>query len=205
MHDQHDPASTDPVGSEGSIPAPGGASWRFRHSPAGGAPEPDPAPGAAGPDQRQGAPDGKAATEGGSQPAAGADAKKRKSRPRGKTQSAAYSVRLHTHEHAMIDAAAKHDEISLAGFLAKAGLAAARDRFRSAAAIADDRDVLSALFVLKRHFGWAGSNLNQVAHALNSGGRDPNLDQAIADVLHTRDALQDLIDHMLNRHKDQTA
>lgn len=48
--------------------APSGASWRFGHSPAGGASEPAPAPGVAGSVRRQGAPDGKAATEGGPQP-----------------------------------------------------------------------------------------------------------------------------------------
>ncbi|MCT9091625.1 mobilization protein [Streptomyces sp. ASQP_92] len=131
-------------------------------------------------------------------------AKKRRPRKRGKGQGTAYSVRLHTHEHALIDAAAEDNELSLAGFLAKAGLAAAHNRFRAAAAVSDDRDVLSALFILKRRFGWAGSNLNQLAKTYNSGGQGPNLDEAIADVLLTRDAIQELIDGMLNRHKDQS-
>ncbi|MDG4856717.1 mobilization protein [Streptomyces sp. T-3] len=158
----------------------------------------------AGPVQRQGAPDGKAATEGGSQSAAKPEGKKRKRRRRGKGQGQAVSVRLHTPEHALIDAAAEHDGLSLAGFMAKASLAAARDHYRSSAVVADDRDVLSTLFILKRRFGWAGSNLNQLAKTYNSGGQDPHLDEAIADVLHTRDAIQELIDRMLNRHRGQT-
>ncbi|MGW1718852.1 hypothetical protein ACWCRB_36940, partial [Streptomyces sp. NPDC002156] len=46
MHDSHHEL---PIGQkEMTTAAPDGASWRSGHSPAGGAPEPDPAPGVAG-------------------------------------------------------------------------------------------------------------------------------------------------------------
>ncbi|MER5212391.1 plasmid mobilization relaxosome protein MobC [Streptomyces sp. NPDC002838] len=39
--------------------------------------------------------------------------------------------------------------------------------------MADDRDLITELFAARRHLGHVGSNLNQVARVLNSGGQPP--------------------------------
>jgi hypothetical protein len=185
-----------------------GASWRSGHSPAGGAPEPDPAPGVARPDRPQGVPDGRAATEGGPQPGKASPkgrAKKGKPRPRGKKQRPAHSVRLNERELAVIRSAAEHVGMSVAGFLAYSALAAARDQSRTAAAIATERDVLTALFGVRRQLGWAGSNVNQIAKALNSGADAPHLTAALADLRRAAQAVQRAADRITNRQKDEAA
>jgi hypothetical protein len=104
----------------------------------------------AGPGRHQGAPDGKAAAEGGPQPGKASrndktKAKKGKARPRDKKQRRAHSVRLNGQELAIIQSGAEHVDMSVAGFLAYSALAAARDQSRTAAAIATERDVLTEL------------------------------------------------------------
>ncbi|WP_329219718.1 mobilization protein [Streptomyces sp. NBC_01485] len=205
MHDLHHEL---PIGQkEMTTAAPDGASWRSGHSPAGGAPEPDPAPGVAGPVRRQGAPDGKAATEGGSQP--GKAGRKRrtkikgKARPRDKKQRPAQSVRLSDQEHAIIQAGADAVGMSLASFLAHSALAAARDQSRTAATIATERHVLTELFAMRRQLGWAGSNLNQVAKALNSGGDVPHLKEVLADIHCTAHAVKKAADRVTNRQEQE--
>ena len=88
------------------------------------------------------------------------------------------SVRLNDDEKGLLTAAAKQTCTSLPAFLARAGLAAARDVENTAAAIADQRELVAELFAARRHLGWAGSNLNQVTKALNSGAEVPQLDAA---------------------------
>lgn len=187
------------------------ASCRSGHSPAGGAPEPDPAPGVAGPVRRQGAPDEKAATEGGPQPGK-AHRKRRtktkgkgKARPRDKKQRPAQSVRLNDEEHALTQAGADAVGMSLAGFLAHSALAAARDQSRTAATIATERDVLTELFAARRQLGWAGSNLNQVAKALNSGGDVPHLNKVIADIQRAANAVKKAADRVANPQTGEAA
>lgn len=201
--------TTDPTPAHGEPEANSAsarARWRFGHSPAGGVSEPDPAPGVAGPDQRQGAPDGKAATEGGSQPRPTRTGRsKGKSRPRDKTQRRAHSVRLNEPEHALIQAGADAVGMSTAGFLAYAGLAMARDQSRTAVAIATERDVLTELFAMRRQLGWAGSNLNQVAKALNSGGEVPHLTAVIADIQRVAKSVKDAADRVANRQEGGAA
>ncbi len=205
MHDRHhehtNPRET-PIAPDNRT-----ASWRFGHSPAGGAPEPDPAPGVAGPVRHQGAPDGKAATEGGSQPGRGVGERrtkiKGKARPRAKKQRPAQSVRLSDHEHAIIQAGADAGGMSLAGFLAHSALAAARDQSRTAATIATERDVLTELFAMRRQLGWAGSNLNQVAKALNSGGDVHHLKEVVADIHRTANAVKKAADRVTNRQEQE--
>ncbi|SCE05033.1 mobilisation protein (MobC) [Streptomyces sp. DvalAA-19] len=208
MHDRTSKALNDTAVTREMTPAPSGASWRSGHSPAGGAPEPDPAPGVAGPDLRQGAPDGKAATEGGSQPGKASHkgkAKKGKSRPRDKRQRPAHSVRLNEHELAIIQAGAEHVGMSVAGFLAYSALAAARDQARTAAAIATERDVLTALFGVRRQLGWAGSNVNQIAKALNSGADAPHFAAALDDLQRAAQAAQRAADRITNRQEEEKA
>lgn len=188
-------------GQEDSNSASGGARWRFGHSPTGGVSEPGPAPGVAGTDRHRGAPDGKAATGGGSQP--GTTPRRRrtrgKSRPRDKKQRPACSVRLNTSERALMQAGADRVGMSLAGFLAYSGMAMARDQSRTAAAIATERDVLTELFAMRRQLGWAGSNLNQAAKALNSGGDVPHLAEVIADIQSAANAVKTAADKVANR------
>ncbi|WP_406731288.1 plasmid mobilization protein [Streptomyces sp. NBC_01794] len=184
------------------------ASWRFGHSPAGGALEPDPAPGVAGPVCHQGAPDGKAATEGGPQPGtASPKGKARQGRPRlrDKKQRRAHSVRLSAYELAIIESGAEHVGLSVAGFLAHSGLAAARDQSRTAITIATERDVLTELFAMRRQLGWAGSNLNQVAKVLNSGGDVPYLMEVLADVHRAAQAAKKAVDRVANPQEGEAA
>lgn len=184
------------------------ASWRFGHSPAGGAPEPGPAPGVAESVRRQGAPDGKAAAEGGPQQGK-ADHKglagKGKARPRDRKQRPAHSVRLNEHELAVIRSGAEHVGMSVAGFLAYSALAAARDQSRTAAAIATERDVLTALFAVRRQLGWAGSNVNQAVKALNSGADAPHFAAALADLRSAAQAVQRVADRITNRQEHEAA
>jgi hypothetical protein len=74
--------------------------------------------------------------------------------------------------------------MSVAGFLAHSALAAARDLSRTEVTIAGERGALTALFAARRELGWAGSNVNQVARALNSGGDAPHF-TAVLDELST--------------------
>ncbi|WP_425575738.1 plasmid mobilization protein [Streptomyces gobitricini] len=163
----------------------------------------------AGPDLRQGAPDGKAATEGGPQPGKASShkckAKKGKSRPRDKKQRPAHSVRLNEDELAIIQAGADHVGMSVAGFLAYSALAAARDQARTAAAIATERDVLTALFGVRRQLGWAGSNVNQIAKALNSGADAPHFAAALDDLQRAAQAAQRAADRITNRQEEEAA
>ncbi len=204
------PHHEDPMAPEESLPsnpAPGGASWRFGHSPAGGAPDPEPALEVAGPVRHQGAPDGKAATEGGPQPKASPKglARRGKSRPRDKKQRPAHSVRLNDQELTVIQSGADHVGMSVAGFLAHCALAAARDQSRTAAAIATERDILTALFGVRRQLGWAGSNVNQAVKALNSGADAPHFAAALADLRRAAQAVQRAADRVANGQEGRAA
>ncbi|WP_333761935.1 plasmid mobilization protein [Streptomyces sp. IBSBF 2390] len=163
----------------------------------------------AGPVRRQGAPDEEAAAEGGSQPGRAGRARrttiKGKARPRAKKQRPAQSVRLSDHEHAIIQAGADAVGMSVAGFLAHSALAATRDQSRTAATIATERDVLTELFAMRRQRGWAGSNLNQVAKALNSGADVPYLKEVLADIHRTAHAAKKAVDRVANRQEGEAA
>lgn len=175
-----------------------------RTLPRGGVSEPEPAPGVAGTDRHQGAPVGKAATVGGSQPGTTPHRglARGKSRPRDKKQRPACSVRLNTTERALTQAGADSVGMSLAGFLAYSGMAMARDQSRTAAAIATERDVLSELFAMRRQLGWAGSNLNQAAKTLNSGAEVPHLAEVIVDIQRAANAVRIAADRVANREAD---
>ncbi|TRO61804.1 plasmid mobilization relaxosome protein MobC [Streptomyces sp. IB201691-2A2] len=162
----------------------------------------------AGPVRHQGAPDGNAATEGGSQLGKASrkgKAKKGRSRPRDKRQRPAHSVRLNEQELSIIQSGADHVDMSVAGFLAHSALAAARDHSRTAAAIATERDILTALFGVRRQLGWAGSNVNQAARALNSGVDAPHFAAALADLQRAAQAVQRAADRITNRQEEQAA
>ncbi|MBQ1156708.1 plasmid mobilization relaxosome protein MobC [Streptomyces sp. A73] len=177
-------------------PAPGGASCRFGHSPVGGASEPGPDAGATGHDPSQGARAEVAAATGSPQSGASGRRSKGKARLRDRSRRPAHSVRLNEREHALIAAAARSAGMSVAGFLADAALVAARDRSRTAAAVAIEREVLTELFALRRQLGWAGSNLNQAARVLNSGGDAADLKAVLDDVHSAVDKVQQVTDRM---------
>ncbi|MFB6951280.1 plasmid mobilization relaxosome protein MobC [Streptomyces niveus] len=79
------------------------------------------------------------------------------------------SCRMNDTEYQRLARGAAVCGMSIAAFLARAGLNAARDLDRTAAEVAGEREVVSELFALRRHLGQIGNNLNQVAVAANSG------------------------------------
>lgn len=154
-----------------------------------------PAPEGAGQDLHQGAQVLLASTGGGSKPGQEEKPSERRSRrdradrarqrprqPREKKRLHQPNTRFNDEEFALIKSAAARCQLSIAGFLARAALAAARDLDRTSAEIADEREVITALFESRRRLGWAGSNLNQVSKALNSDADVPQLDAALAAV-----------------------
>lgn len=199
MHDYEKPPL---IGQQPTpTPANSAASWRFGHSPVGGASEPEPAPGVAGSVPRQGARDGQAAAEGGPQPA------RRRGKPRSRAdeQRIARSVRLSEPELALVSAGAEAVGMSLAGFLAHSALAAARDLNRTAAVIATEQEVLSNLFALRRQLGIANNNLNQTAKALHLGTAPEGLDDTIAAVLRAVEDIRHVTTRMINPEGTQAA
>lgn len=187
----HSPAAPD----TNSVSA--GASW------GGSVASADPAPQGAGADLHQGAQVRQASTEGGPKPggkheenhrrrsSAAPRARQRPRQPREKKRLHQPNARFNDEEFALIKAAAAQSNLSVAGFLARSALRAARDVDRTAAEIADDREVVTALFVSRRRLGWAGSNLNQAVKALNSGAAAPQLESAIAAVRTAADRVQE--------------
>ncbi|MFD8847655.1 mobilization protein [Streptomyces sp. NPDC059604] len=99
----------------------------------------------------------------------------------------------------MIKSAAAQCNLSVAGFLARSALAAAHDLDRTHAEIADEREVITALFDSRRRLGWAGSNLNQAVKALNSGAEAPQLEAAIAAVRRAADASHEAVARLIER------
>ncbi|GAA2643862.1 MobC family plasmid mobilization relaxosome protein [Streptomyces spororaveus] len=154
-----------------------------------------PAPEGAGADLHQGAQVLLASTGGGSKPEQEEKPSERRSRrdradrarqrprqPREKKRLHQPNTRFNEEEFSLIKSAAASCHLSVAGFLARAALAAARDLDRTSAEIADEREVITALFESRRRLGWAGSNLNQVSKALNSGADVPQLDATLSAV-----------------------
>ncbi|MCC3771351.1 mobilization protein [Streptomyces sp. UNOC14_S4] len=111
------------------------------------------------------------------------------------------NTRFSDEEFALVKSAAAQCNLSVAGFLARAALSAARDLNRTATEIADEREVLTALFESRRRLGWAGSNLNQAVKALNSGAEAPHLDEAVAAVHRAADRVYEATSQLLNRNK----
>ncbi|MGW3493410.1 plasmid mobilization protein [Streptomyces sp. NPDC001020] len=200
MHDpRHEPIT--PQQQQPTTPVTGPASWRFGHSPAGGASEPVPAPGVTGDLPRQGARKAGAATEGGPQPGR----RRSNARIRAPKQRRAHSVRLSEPEFDVVAAGAEAVGMSIAGFLAHSGLAAARDLNRTAATIATRQDTLTALFALRRQLGYANNNLNQAAHALNSGAYPDGLEDTIAAVRHAVEGIRHITARMTDPNAEGTA
>ncbi|MET7779752.1 hypothetical protein ABZU94_18200 [Streptomyces mirabilis] len=155
-------------------------------------------------DRRQGAPVDQAATEGGPQqgeqtgPTTPSPSKPRpRSRPRKPKQRPAVSVRLSSSERALAEAGAQAANLTLAGFLAQSGLAAARDLTGVTAAIADNRHVLQELFAARRALTQYGNLLNQAVAALNAGAEVPYLDDAIERTATTRNRVDEAVQRFI--------
>ncbi|MFD9151816.1 hypothetical protein ACFWDF_32100 [Streptomyces diastaticus] len=110
------------------------------------------------------------------------------------------NTRFNDDEFAMIKSAAAQCNLSVAGFLARSALAAARDLNRTSAEIADEREVITALFESRRRLGWAGSNLNQAVKALNSGADVPQLEAAVAAVRRAADTAHEAATRLIEHH-----
>ncbi|MET9439145.1 hypothetical protein [Streptomyces sp. NPDC006610] len=155
----------------------------------------EPAPERAEGDRHQGAQVLVASTGGGSKPGQDEKPTERQSRrdrvvrarqrprqPPEKKRLHQPNTRFNQEEFELIKSAAARCNLSVAGFLARSALAAARDLDRTSAQIADEREVITLLFDSRRKLGWASSNLNQAVKILNSGAEAPQLQATIAAV-----------------------
>lgn len=171
-----------------------------------------PAPEGAGEDLHRGAQVLQASTGGGSKPgqeeqqtdrrARRQHAPRARQRPRQSPEKKRLhqpNARFNEDEFALIKSAAARCNLSVAGFLARSALAAARALDRTSSEIADEREVITALFDSRRRLGWAGSNLNQVVKAINSGAEAHHLEAALTAVRRAADtthqAATRLIEH----------
>ncbi|WP_346012318.1 plasmid mobilization relaxosome protein MobC [Streptomyces sp. SID3343] len=111
------------------------------------------------------------------------------------------STRLDDEELALICAAAAACGMTPAGFLAHAALAAARDLNATAAVVAGERELVAELFAARRHLAHIGTNLNQVAKVLNSGGPAPHTDAVLTAVVNAVARLDAVTDRLLD-HRD---
>ncbi|MFP8959152.1 hypothetical protein ACLIYP_01060 [Streptomyces nanhaiensis] len=172
----------------------------------------EPAPGGAGEDLHRGAQVLEASTGGGSKPEQEEKPTERRSRrkrtararqrprqPREKKRLHQPATRLNDEEFALIKSAAARCNLSVAGFLARSALAAARDLDRTSAEIADEREVITALFDTRRRLGWAGSNLNQAVKALNSGAEAPQLEAAVAAVRRAAESVHEASSRLIEQ------
>ncbi|WP_225796021.1 hypothetical protein [Streptomyces aculeolatus] len=172
----------------------------------------EPAPEGAGSDLHRGAQVQQASTEGGSKPGQqekppdrrarrprAPRARQRPRQPREKKRLHQPATRFNDDEFTLIKSAAARCNLSVAGFLARSALAAARDLDRTSAEIADEREVITALFDCRRRLGWAGSNLNQAAKALNSQADAPYLEAAVAAVRRAADTTREAAARLIER------
>ncbi|MGW4441986.1 hypothetical protein [Streptomyces sp. NPDC004682] len=193
-------------------PAPDVNSVSERASWGGSVASAEPAPKRAGEDLHRGAQVLQASTEGGSKPGQEEQQtephvrRQRAPRARQRPRQSPEKKRLHQPntrfndaEFAVIKSAAAQCSLSVAGFLARSALAAARDLHRTHAEIADEREVITALFDSRRRLGWAGSNLNQAVKALNSGAEAPHLEAAIAAVRRAADTAHEAAARLIER------
>jgi hypothetical protein len=192
------------------------ASWSRSIAPDGSNAFAIPAPGVAGTVRRQEAPDRQDAAEGGPHPAGeqqhvchtaqcthAAPANPRaQSRPRQKgkkKRTRQPSCRMNEEEYALLQKAAATCNMSEAAFLAQAALRAARDLDRTAAEIADAKQLATELFAARRHLGRIGTNLNQITKAINSGAEPTQTGTVLAAVLRAAQRVDDAAAQLLNQ------
>ncbi|MEV0694113.1 plasmid mobilization relaxosome protein MobC [Streptomyces sp. NPDC050388] len=125
--------------------------------------------------------------------------RKRSPKPPAHKRDYVCSVRLNGDEKNLLAAAASATRTSLPAFLARSGLAAAHDLDNTAAAVAGHRELVAELFAARRHLGQVGNNLNQVARAINSGGRPMEIDAVVAAVQRAVTRVQAATDRLLEQ------
>lgn len=194
---------TTPEPAPDSNSVSGRASYPLGYSAPGGVSKGSPAPVGQGLVRRRGSPDEEAATEGGSQPA-GTLARPEQPRVRRRKYQRRQrphvrNARFSDDELERITAGAKAAGLTLAGFLARAALSAARDLERTASAVAGEREVIAEFFAARRYLGHVGSNLNQIARAVNVGAHPPELDVVIAATHRAVQRVQHATDRLLNQ------
>ncbi|MFJ2744837.1 hypothetical protein ACIO3O_34850 [Streptomyces sp. NPDC087440] len=198
------PTDADPTPTQPSTtnPVPGRASWGGSSTSAESTPE------GAEEDLHRGAQVLGASTEGGSKPEEERKptrrprerpARQRPRKPPEKKRRHLRTTRFNDAEIALLASAAAQCNLTVGGFLARSALAAARDLDRTSIEIADERDVITALFESRRRLGWAGSNLNQAVRALNSGTEAPHLEMTIAAVRRAADTVHDAAARLIER------
>ncbi|WSD14467.1 plasmid mobilization relaxosome protein MobC [Streptomyces phaeochromogenes] len=101
-------------------------------------------------------------------------------------------------EYQLLARAAAACNMSIASYLARAALKAARNLDRTAAEIAGEREMLKELFDLRIALNRIGNNLNQVAAALNSDEPAPQATAILAAV----DRISLRVDAFLRRYLD---
>jgi hypothetical protein len=104
-----------------------------------------------------------------------------------------------------VTAGARAAGLTLAGFLARAALSAGRDLERTASAVADEREVIAEFFAARRHLGYIGNNLNQIARAVNAGAHPGELNVVIAATDRAIQRVQHATDRLLHQHQDSSA
>ncbi|MFC8868011.1 MobC family plasmid mobilization relaxosome protein [Streptomyces sp. NPDC057148] len=187
----------------------GGASYPLGYSALSGVSKGSPAPGGTGLVRRRGTPDEEAATGGGSQPGGAQDIREQPRTRRRKYQRRqrphVRNTRFSDDELILVTAGAKAAGLTLAGFLARAALSAARDLERTASAVADEREVIAEFFAARRHLGYIGNNLNQIARAVNAGAHPSELDVVIAATDRAIQRVQHATDQLLHQDQDSSA
>ncbi|MCX4776815.1 plasmid mobilization protein [Streptomyces sp. NBC_01264] len=191
----------------------GRASYPIGYSTVGGVSNGPGPQGSREPSWHRGAPGGETATGGGSQSeeqphtchdSACEHVERVQARPRRRPYQRGQrphvrNARLNDEELAAITAGAHAAGLTVAGFIAHAALAAARDIHKTAAEIASEREVVSELFAARRHLGYIGNNINQIAHILNSGGDTPQTDAALAAVHRAARRLEAVTQQLIER------
>ncbi|WP_439940043.1 plasmid mobilization protein [Streptomyces sp. BBFR115] len=109
------------------------------------------------------------------------------------------NTRLSDEELARVTAGAKAAGLTVSGFLARSALAASRDLERAAAAIAGDRELITELFAARRYLGHVSNNLNQMARALNSGGKPTGVGSVLAATGQAVQRVQQATDQLIAR------
>ncbi|MGM9348289.1 MobC family plasmid mobilization relaxosome protein [Streptomyces salinarius] len=200
---------TTPEPDPGSNSVSGRASYPLGYSALSGVSKGSPAPGGTGLVRRRGTPDEEAATGGGSQPGGAQDIREQPRTRRRKYQRRqrphVRNTRFSDDELILVTAGAKAAGLTLAGFLARAALSAARDLGRTASAVADEREVIAEFFAARRHLGYIGNNLNQIARAVNAGAHPGELDVVIAATDRAIQRVQHATDQLLHQDQDSSA
>ncbi|WP_435854768.1 plasmid mobilization protein [Streptomyces longwoodensis] len=109
------------------------------------------------------------------------------------------NTRLSDEELARVTAGANAAGLTVSGFLARSALAASRDLERTATAVAGDRELITELFAARRYLGHVSNNLNQIARALNSGGRPTGVESVLAATGRAVQRVQQATDQLIAR------